>query len=133
MSTTKRLLVAGSLSAVLLASLAGCGAAPDEGETQASSDYLPCILSDEGGFDDRSFNQLAYEGVEAAADELGPEFKSIQSKTPSDYTSTIDALVAQSRDVIVGAGLALVAPLKEAAEKYPDTNFAIVDDNSIDA
>ena len=29
----------------------------------AASDFLPCIVSDAGGFDDKSFNQLGFEGA----------------------------------------------------------------------
>jgi basic membrane protein A len=47
--------------------LAGCAAPPPEEPEGPSSDYLPCLVSDSGGFDDKSFNQLGYEGLEAAA------------------------------------------------------------------
>ena len=77
--------VASGLTALLAtAALAGCGDAPESSasggdgggeETPAALDFLPCIVSDAGGFDDKSFNQLGYEGVEQAADELGVEFK----------------------------------------------------------
>ena len=33
--------------------------------TAAASDFLPCIVSDAGGFDDKSFNQPSYEGLTA--------------------------------------------------------------------
>ena len=77
--------VASGLTALLAtAALAGCGDAPESSasggdggseETPAALDFLPCMVSDAGGFDDKSFNQLGYEGLEQAADELGVEFK----------------------------------------------------------
>ncbi len=49
--------------------LAGCAAAPEEGGTAGPTDealdFLPCIVSDAGGFDDRSFNQAGFEGLAA--------------------------------------------------------------------
>ncbi|WP_165590849.1 hypothetical protein [Rothia kristinae] len=45
--------------------LAGCAPAPPEDSDIASdhADYTGCIVSDPGGFDDRSFNQNFYEAV----------------------------------------------------------------------
>ena len=130
-SISQRILVGGAATAAIVVALAGCGAAPTSGDTAATSDFLPCILSDQGGFDDRSFNQLGYEGVQEAADALGADFKSVVSKTPNDYESNIAALVTQNCDVIVASGFALVAPVEAAAAKYPDTEFVMVDDASI--
>ncbi|MGK9147184.1 BMP family ABC transporter substrate-binding protein [Plantibacter flavus] len=130
MSTTKRM-IAAALTGTAMLALAGCATAPAPAASGAASDFLPCILSDQGGFDDRSFNQLAYEGVQDAAKELGGTFKSVQSKSPNDYASNIAALVSQRCNLIVGSGFGLVAPITEAAAKYPDTDFAMVDDGSI--
>lgn len=130
-SSTRRFSAATLIAIAAAGGLVACAPAPDAPSGAASSDFLPCILSDQGGFDDRSFNQLAYEGVKDAADKAGADFKSVQSKTPNDFTSNIAALVSQKCDVIVGAGFSLVAPIQEAAAKYPDVNFVMVDDNSI--
>ena len=85
--------VASGLTALLAtAVLAACGDAPDsstadpgdngDGETTAAAlDFTPCIVSDAGGFDDKSFNQLSYEGVQQAADELGVEMKEVESNS----------------------------------------------------
>jgi len=59
--------------------LAGCAAPPSPGETQASTDYLPCEVSDDGGFDDHSFNELALKGLQDAAKEIGAEEKHVES------------------------------------------------------
>ena len=69
----------GLVALLAAATLAACGDAPeeetntgDEGTTAARlpSDFLPCIVSDAGGFDDKSFNQLSYEGLKKAAERL---------------------------------------------------------------
>ncbi len=46
--------------------LAACSAPPPESSSSASK-FLPCMVSDSGGFDDKSFNQLGYEGLQEAA------------------------------------------------------------------
>ena len=86
--------VASGLTALLAtAALAGCGDAPESSasggdggeETPAASDFLPCIVSDAGGFDDKSFNQLGFEGAKQAADELGVELNAVESNSENDY------------------------------------------------
>ena len=130
--------VAGGLTALLaIAVLAGCGDAPDSSaaggddggdETPAASDFLPCIVSDAGGFDDKSFNQLSYEGVQQAADELGVEFNDVESNSENDYAPNIQSLVDEGCDAIVTVGFALAAATKESAAANPDIDYILIDD-----
>ena len=82
-STPKRVL-GGLVAASMFIALAGCASAPEETEAteEATSNvvegFKPCMVSDAGGFDDKSFNQLGYEGLESAADELGVEFLAVE-------------------------------------------------------
>lgn len=122
--------------AILAASvLTACGDEPDESNndsgsdsTAAASDFLPCIVSDAGGFDDKSFNQLSYEGVEQAADELGVEVKAVESNSENDYGPNLESLVAEGCDVIVTVGFALAAATKESAAANPDIEYVLIDD-----
>lgn len=114
-----------------LTALTACGAAPDPTDAPADSEALACIVSDSGGFDDRSFNQLGLEGLQAATEAAGAEFKSVQSKTSNDYASNIANLVTQGCDVIVGSGFNLVAAIDAAAQANPHVDFVMVDDSSI--
>ena len=110
--------------------LAGCAAAPEtggDGETGAS-DFLPCMVSDAGGFDDKSFNQLGYEGLVEAAAEIGVEPITVESASETDYAPNIDELVAQGCNLIVTVGFALSAATLTAAEANPDVEFALIDD-----
>ena len=130
--------VAGGLTALLaIAVLAGCGDAPDSSaaggddggdETPAASDFTPCIVSDAGGFDDKSFNQLGYEGAKKAADELGVDLIDVESQSENDYGPNIESLVAEGCDAIVTVGFALAAATKEAAAANPDLDFILIDD-----
>ncbi|WP_308468081.1 BMP family lipoprotein [Rathayibacter soli] len=123
----------GLAAASVVAMLAGCGSAPSSSSTTgaAKSKFLPCIVSDQGGFNDRSFNQLGLEGVQAAATKLGTSFKEVQSKTANDYAPNIKSLISQGCNIIVASGFNLVAPVKAAATANPKVNFVMVDDNSI--
>ncbi|MBS2939151.1 BMP family ABC transporter substrate-binding protein [Nocardioides sp. J2M5] len=118
------------------ASLAACGDAPEEdggtgsGSDSQASDFLPCIVSDAGGFDDKSFNQLSYEGVKQAADELGVEFKGVESNSENDYAPNLESLVGQGCDTIVTVGFALAAATKESAKANPDIEYVLIDDSA---
>ncbi|WP_394279925.1 BMP family protein [Microbacterium sp.] len=130
-STTKKLSGAAGAAALLL-TLAACGTAPEaapEGSAAPEApDFLPCIVSDAGGFDDKSFNQLSYEGVAAAADEVGVEPKEVQSDSETDFAPNIESLVGEGCNAIVSVGFALSAATVEAATANPDIDFILVDD-----
>jgi basic membrane protein A and related proteins len=130
--------VASGLTALLaIAVLAGCGDAPESSpaggedggdETPAASDFQPCIVSDFGGFDDKSFNQLSLEGAVQAADELGVEVNQVESNSENDYGPNIQSLVDEGCDAIITVGFALAAATKEAAAANPDIDFILIDD-----
>jgi len=109
--------------------LTGCAAAPETGETtEPALDFTPCMVSDLGGFDDKSFNQLGYEGITEAADELGVEAITVESSSEADYIPNIENLVSEGCDLIITVGFALSAATVESALANPDVMFAIVDD-----
>ncbi|THV09067.1 BMP family ABC transporter substrate-binding protein [Nocardioides caeni] len=109
------------------ATLAACGDAPDE-KAEEKIDFLPCILSDAGGFDDKSFNQLSYEGVEDAAKELNAEFREFQSTNENDYDGALEGFVAEGCDMIVTVGFALAAATKKSAAANPEIEYVLIDD-----
>src|SRR5665647_3257804 len=104
--------------------LAACGTAPEaepEGtaatETTATAepiDYKACIVSDAGGFDDKSFNQLSFEGAQKAAEELGASFNSVQSDSETDFQPNLEAMVGENCNTIVTVGFALSAATVES-------------------
>jgi basic membrane protein A len=109
--------------------LTGCAAAPEEGgDSPEAIDFLPCMVSDQGGFDDHSFNELGLAGLEAAADSLGVTPKSVESASEDDYAPNIESLVGEGCDLIVTVGFLLSAATIDAAKANPDVKFAIVDD-----
>jgi basic membrane protein A len=133
-SKVRKVALAGLAAASALALLAGCGQAPSESKsTKAASKFLPCMVSDSGGFDDHSFNQLGYEGLVATAKKLNSKFKTAESKTASDFAPNINSMVDQNCNLIITVGFNLADATKKAAKSNSDTDFAIIDDNSIDA
>ncbi|MBB5633603.1 basic membrane protein A [Cryobacterium mesophilum] len=120
------------ISTMLLAGCAPAPEAPGSSDKPAASDFLPCMVSDSGGFDDKSFNQLGKQGIDEAATKLGVKANSVESKVETDYAPNITSLIAQNCNIIVTVGFNLAAATKDAATANTDINFAIIDDNSID-
>jgi basic membrane protein A len=131
----RKVALAGLAAAGIVALLAACGQAPasDNSTGDAKSKFLPCMVSDSGGFDDHSFNQLGYEGLQAAAKDLGSKYKSAESKSENDFAPNINSMVDQNCNLVVTVGFLLADATKAAAKANPDTDFAIIDDNSIKA
>ena len=86
------------------------------------------MVSDAGGFDDKSFNQLGFEGLTKAADELGVEPVTVQSDSETDYAPNLTNLVDQGCNLIVTVGFALAAAAGESAEANPDIEYVSIDD-----
>ncbi|KEP76116.1 membrane protein [Microbacterium sp. SUBG005] len=134
MKTTKKAVVSGLAMIGAAALLAGCGAAPESngasgGAAAGASDYLPCMVSDAGGFDDKSFNQLGKEGVDEAASELGAKTPiEVESQAETDYASNLQNLVDQGCNTIVTVGFLLAPAALESAKANPDLEYVSIDD-----
>ncbi|UJL47985.1 BMP family protein [Virgibacillus sp. NKC19-16] len=99
-----------------------------EGE---SSDYTAALVTDEGGVDDKSFNQSSWEGLQAWGEEHGlaegEGYDYAQSNEASDYLPNLTRLVRNDFDLVFGIGFLLEDAVSQIAEQNPDTDFAIVD------
>src|SRR3954447_2894206 len=85
------------------------------------------LVTDIGGLNDRSFNQLANAGLEKAKTELGIEGRVLTSKSNSDYVPNLSSLAQQKEDLVVGVGFLMADAMNTVAKKFPDTKFAIID------
>lgn len=125
-----------ALGAVALL-LSGCGAAPSSsGESStanaANANYLGCIVSDSGGFDDQSFNQSSYEGLKKTQSDLGIKMKEAQSTGKSDFEPNLNQMANAGCNMTFTVGFLLADATKKIATADPKLHFAIIDDNSID-
>ncbi len=115
---------AAALSAASILLISGCASGDEGGGDQ----FVPCIVSDAAGFDDRSFNESALRGITAAADELGVELSQVESGSENDFQPNVDAQVSEGCDFIVTVGFLLSDVTNASAAANPDVQFAIVDD-----
>lgn len=120
--------------------LTACGAAPEASPSSAASsshagaaDYTGCIVSDSGGFEDRSFNQSSYEGLMKAKADLGIKTKQAESQAATDFEPNLNSMVKGGCDLTVTVGFLLADATKKIAAANPDAHFAIIDDNTIEA
>lgn len=112
---------------------AGCGAPPETGSTASgsagagASNVKACLVSDEGGFQDKSFNQSAKEGLDKAVAELGVDSATAESHSSADYKPNLDNLISQNCTIIFGVGFTINDAIRDAARANPDINFALID------
>ena len=111
-----------SIAAVAALSLTGCAsnAAP-------SVDYLACAVSDEGSWNDKSFNESVYDGLVKAKDELGVQTADAESNSAEDFAPNLQQMVDAGCDITFAVGFNLVAAVNEAAKSNPDMKFVTID------
>jgi len=85
------------------------------------------LVTDTGGVKDNAFNQMAWEGVQKASQEMGFQAKFLESQQPSDYEKNIDTLAGEGYNIIITVGSAMGDATASKAKSYPDIKFAIVD------
>ena len=121
-----------SLAAVSALVLSGCAAAPEDEATvePGSVDFLACAVSDEGNWNDKSFNEAVYTGLKQAETDLGISINALESATPEDFEPNLQASVDAGCDIIIGVGFALGDAITKIAEANPDLDFALVDSES---
>ncbi|WP_422935919.1 BMP family lipoprotein [Sinomonas sp. P47F7] len=112
--------------------LSGCGAAPSSSGPSGSasatnSNYLGCMVSDSGGFDDKSFNQSGFQGLQQAVKDLGIQEKHVQSKADTDYDPNLRSMVQAGCKLTVTVGFLLGDATKNIATANPNNHFAIID------
>jgi len=126
------------LTLALAVLAAGCGSkkkaatATTTTTATASGGFKVGLSTDTGGLNDRSFNHLAYVGLQRAASELGVQTRVVTSKSPSDYIPNLTALAKQGYDLIIGVGFTEIEAVKTVAAAFPKVHFAIVDVSNAD-
>jgi basic membrane protein A len=122
-------------AAGLLAVLAGGGTSSARQATSGSSGaaaaarFKACLVTDIGGINDKSFNQLSWLGLlDAAAAEPGKiTAEYLPSTSAAEYTKNINAFIRLKCGIIVTVGFLMGPATEHAALAHPGRRFAIVD------
>ncbi|MGW7268359.1 BMP family lipoprotein [Streptomyces sp. NPDC054842] len=136
MRRVPRIALAGAATASLALALSACGGTSTSGSSDSKGDKGLAIAYDVGGKGDQSFNDAAFAGLEKAKKEFGYKTADVEptdGETDADKTQRLVSLAKQGYNPVVGIGYAYAPAVKEAAAKYPDTTFGIVDDSTIEA
>jgi basic membrane protein A len=117
--------------AVVASLLAACGGDNGGGgsaaDDPATRTIKVALSTDVGQLNDRGFNQLAYEGLKRAERELGIEIRVAQARSAADYVPNFTSLARQGYDLVIGVGFAQGDAVADAAKRFPDGKFVIVD------
>ena len=125
--TRKRSLAGFALVGAAAMVLAGCAAAPEEEAEVPQVDFTGCAVSDEGSWNDKSFNEAAYDGLLQAKDELGIKTADAESQTTEDFEPNLASMVEADCDVIFAVGFNLIDAVNAAAEANPDSHYVTID------
>ncbi|GAA4897859.1 BMP family ABC transporter substrate-binding protein [Tessaracoccus lubricantis] len=106
--------------------------AASESTDTAAADFSACMVSDAGGFEDKSFNETAHNGMMRAKEELGITTNQIESNAESEYAGNVQAMIDANCDIVITVGFALANATEAAAKQNPETKFAIVDYGSFE-
>lgn len=140
----KKMVRAAALAGIVALGLAACGEAPPEEEPadaaspsesgsasatedSAAADFLGCMVTDQGGIDDRSFNAAAAQGLQNVEESEGIELNIVESTAEPDYVPNVTQLVQEDCGIIVTVGFLLAPATAEAATANPEESFALVD------
>ena len=137
MRRISRITVAGAATASLALALSACGGtSTSSSSSESKGDKGLAIAYDVGGKGDQSFNDAAYAGLEEAKKEFGyttADLEPTEGETDADKQQRLESLAKQGYNPVIGIGYAYAPAVKEAAAKFPDTTFGIVDDSTVEA
>ena len=92
--------------------------------------YAVAMITDVGGVNDQSFNQLAWEGLQQFEQETGlpvSYFESAEGADGADYAGSLEVAVEMGNTLVWGIGYATADAVAAAAEEYGNVSFAVID------
>ncbi|MGV3562338.1 MAG: BMP family lipoprotein [Nocardioides sp.] len=130
-----------AMAAALTLSACGSDDGADEGTDNgdapaATSDVKVGMAYDVGGRGDQSFNDSAAAGLDQAVEEFGMEAQESEAEdgeAESAREERLRTFADAGYNPIIAVGFAYAASIAKVSEEYPDVNFAIIDDSSVEA
>jgi len=119
-----------AMTASLLVGCAGGndnkGAANDGKDTKKTEVSIG-LSTDEGGLNDKSFNQAADEGVKKAKQEFSVKYKPVEAQKKEDYEPNLLSLIDSGSDLTFAVGYQLADAVTAVAKNNPDSKLCIID------
>lgn len=107
---------------------------PSYAESQLLGLPVICVAYDEGGPGDDSYNDAVQAGLKVAAAKL--EFTletTVTSGEAKDRKDRLTALVIKGCQIVIAVGSGYATTLKELSLQYPENQFAILNDATVDS
>jgi basic membrane protein A len=118
---------------------ANSGSAGSSSSAAGGSGLKIGLAYDIGGRGDKSFNDSAAAGLDAAKKKYGladadvKELEAAQGEAEADKEARLTQLADNGFTSIIAVGFAYANAIKAVVPKYPNVKFAIIDDNSVQA
>jgi basic membrane protein A and related proteins len=125
LSRVRFLAMAGAVTMLLVA----CGGST----TPAAAQLKIGLVTDTGGLNDKSFNHLAYLGLQKAKTDFGIKPDVIESKSGDEYVPNLTNFASKGYDLVIGNGFLMQPAMGTVAGQFPNIHFAIVDGAGTDA
>src|SRR6266852_496292 len=117
------------LVAVALMLAAACGGTASPPAKQ----YKIGLVTDIGGLNDKSFNHLAYVGLQKGITDFNVKGDVKESKTGDDYVPNLTNFASTNYDLVIGVGFLMQEAVGTVSGQFPNIHFAIIDGAGTDA
>jgi basic membrane protein A len=95
--------------------------------TATKSSFKVGLVTDIGGLNDRSFNHLAYVGLQRAESQLGISGEVLTSSSNADYVPNLSSAARKGDNLVIAVGFLMAHAVQQVAAQYPSVKFAIID------
>ncbi|HET7420686.1 MAG TPA: BMP family ABC transporter substrate-binding protein [Candidatus Dormibacteraeota bacterium] len=126
----QRLRFLGVVAAAMVVAMA-CGGTSGGGTP--AKQYKIGLVTDIGGLNDKSFNHLAYVGLENAKKDFNIKDDVIESHNGSEYVPNLTNFASKSYDLVIGVGFLMQEAVGTVSGQFPNVHFAIIDGAGTDA
>ena len=113
---------------VVVSVLAGLGLAALAATAGMAASIKPALIYDIGGKFDKSFNEGAFHGAEKFKEDTGIDFRDFEIQNDAQREQALRKFARDGFSPIIAIGFSQASALKKVAPDYPNTKFAIVDD-----
>ncbi len=122
------------LAVLALLVVAACGSTSTSGGASPSAKQVKVgLVTDIGGLNDKSFNHLAYVGLQKAITDFGIKGDVVESKTGDDYIPNLTGFASKGYDLVIGVGFLMQEAVGTVSGTFPNVHFAIIDGAGTDA
>ena len=96
-------------------------------ESQSLAHFAVGMVTDQGGINDQSFNQSAWEGLQRLHANSAAVISNMESATEAAVGPNLDMMIDLNKDLIWTVGFLTAAPLLQAATINPSQLYGIID------